>query len=232
MKINPDEISLDTTTHSYTLYQFKDIEKHQEKPKDPRKYFNLAFFTTLGMVPLPPLYQSFSKRWLQQSFLRLTGKATSTEHNHDLQSYFDKIYDFQKEETIIGAKALQIDLFSAFPEYKESASMYQYNLAFKKKAYTFDAGKFSEKLATELEKRPNFSLRCNSEVCGLNYSKETGSVDSVKILGKVGKDVKCDAIVLCTGAATSRILYQTLGICSPLIPIKGITFDFATKVAN
>ena len=104
--------------------------------------------------------------------------------------------------------------------------MYEYNIAFKKKAYTFDAGKFSEKLVKELEKRPNFSLRCNSEVSDLNYSAGTGIVDSVRILGKTGKDVKCDAIVLCTGASTSRILYQTLGVLSPLIPIKGITFDF------
>ena len=66
----------------------------------------------------------------------------------------------------------------------------------------------------------------------MNYSKATGKVDSAKILGKVGNDVKCDAIVLCTGAVTSRILYRTLGVFAPLIPIKGMTFDFTTKVLN
>ena len=110
--------------------------------------------------------------------------------------------------------------------------MRDYNLAFKKNAYTFDAGKFSENLKRELEKRPNFSVRCSSEVCSINYNKETGTVESVGIVGKSGKDIKCDALVLCTGAATSQILYQQLRVISPLIPIKGITFDFKTKVEN
>ena len=36
-----------------------------------------------------------------------------------------------------------------FPEFKEDASIRNYNLAFKKKAYTLDAGK----LGQEIEKR-------------------------------------------------------------------------------
>ena len=60
----------------------------------------------------------------------------------------------------------------------------------------------------------------------------TGVVESVRILGKTGKDVKADAIVLCTGASTSRVLYQTLGAFSPLLPVKGISFDFKTDAAH
>ena len=93
-----------------------------------------------------------------------------------------------------------MELFSAYAEYKDTARMKEYNIAYKKKAITFDSAAFSEKLLQELLKRSNFSLRVNSEVNGFNYNTETGVVESVRILGKSGKDVKCDALVLCTGA--------------------------------
>ena len=125
-----------------------------------------------------------------------------------------------------------MELFSAFGEYKDTARMKEYNIAYKKKAITFDSAAFSEKLLQELLKRSNFSLRVNSEVNGLNYNTETGVVESVRILGKSGKDVKCDALVLCTGGSTSRILYQTIGAFSPLLPVKGITFDYRTEAAH
>ena len=72
---------------------------------------------------------------------------------------------------------------------------------------------------------------CNSEVNALNYDSD-GHVRSLSILGKFGKDVECDAVVLCSGAATSWLLYNTLGTFAPLVPLRGITFDFKTTMEN
>ena len=50
----------------------------------------------------------------------------------------------------------------------------------------------------------------------------------MSILGKFGKEVPADAIVLCTGAYTSTVLYSTLGVFAPITPIKSYTFDVPT----
>lgn len=73
---------------------------------------------------------------------------------------------------------------------------------------------------------------CNTEVNGLNCDTNTGHVRSLSLLGKLGKDVECDSVVLCSGAATSWLLYSTLGVVSPLVPVRGITFDYKTTMEN
>ena len=74
----------------------------------------------------------------------------------------------------------------------------------------------------------NFTLKCNSEVNQFNYSTSTGLVKGVSIMGKIGQEIEADALVLCTGAHTARVLYQTLGIYAPIVPIKSYTFDVLT----
>ena len=59
---------------------------------------------------------------------------------------------------------------------------------------------------------------CSAEVNALNYDSASGHVRSLSILGKFGKDVECDAVVICSGAATSWLLYSTLGVFAPLVP--------------
>jgi glycine/D-amino acid oxidase-like deaminating enzyme len=48
-------------------------------------------------------------------------------------------------------------------------------------------------------------------------------------MGKIGQEIEADAIVVCTGAHTARVLKQTLGIYAPLTPIKSYTFDIPTS---
>ena len=234
LKIKPEECNLDTSTHGYALYKLDDIKKTKGEYRDPRQYYKMAFFSTVGFNPLVAVTS-----WTKVKVIKLMSKLRSTDpkDSDDAEIVadsgdFSRLYQIQNSEAITGTKALTMDLFSALSEYKESAGMYEYNIAFKKKEFTFDSASFSAKLLDQLLKRPNFSLRCNSEVSGLNYNTVTGVVESVRILGKSGKDVKCDAIVLCTGASTSRILYQTLGAFSPLLPVKGISFDFRTDATH
>ena len=73
---------------------------------------------------------------------------------------------------------------------------------------------------------------CSAEVNALNYDSASGHVCSLSILGKFGKDVECDAVVICSGAATSWLLYSTLGVFAPLVPQRGISFDFKTSIEN
>ena len=54
-------------------------------------------------------------------------------------------------------------------------------------------------------------------------------VKGVSILGKIGKEIEADAIVMCTGAYTAQVLYGTLGVFAPITPIKSYTFDVPTK---
>ena len=106
--------------------------------------------------------------------------------------------------------------------------MYDCNYALKKRALTLDVGLLSQKLLEKLQEKDNFTLRTNSEINSLNYSRSTGLVKSVSVMGKIGQEVECDAVVLCTGAYTAQLLYNTLGVFAPLAPIKSYTFDMAT----
>ena len=72
-------------------------------------------------------------------------------------------------------------------------------------------------------------MRNNSEINSVNHSPSTGMVRSVSIMGKIGQEIECDALVLCTGASTARMLYSTLGIYAPLTPVKSYTFDIPTN---
>ena len=54
-------------------------------------------------------------------------------------------------------------------------------------------------------------------------------VRAVTIMGKIGQEVECDALVLCTGAYTARFLHNTLRVCAPLTPIKSYTFTVPTQ---
>jgi len=76
----------------------------------------------------------------------------------------------------------------------------------------------------------NFTLLNNSEVCELIYSKEEGRVTGVRILGKRDNDIKCDAVVMCTGAWTARSLSQ-LRVRCPVLPLKSYSFDMPTSAA-
>lgn len=52
----------------------------------------------------------------------------------------------------------------------------------------------------------NFKLINNSEVCELLIDKMEGRVTGVRILGKREADIRCDAVVMCTGAWSARSL--------------------------
>ena len=48
-------------------------------------------------------------------------------------------------------------------------------------------------------------------------------------MGKIGQEIPADAIVVCTGAQTAQVLYQTLGVYCPITPVKSYTFDVETQ---
>lgn len=52
---------------------------------------------------------------------------------------------------------------------------------------------------------------------------EKGNATGVKILGK--GEVSCDAVVICTGAYSARLLADLLRVRCPVLPIKTYTFD-------
>ena len=149
MKVEPEEIGLDTSTHCYSLYKLDAVKRHEENPRDPRKYFEQAFFKTVGYNPLLGL-----KTWITSKGKKLAGQVTdklsSDQDDSEVTADFSRLFDLQKGVPIVGKKALEMDLFSAFPEYSERAAMHEYNIAFKRKAYTFDARRFSEKILQEL----------------------------------------------------------------------------------
>ena len=55
-----------------------------------------------------------------------------------------------------------------------------------------------------------------------------GRVSGVRILGKRESDIKCDAVVMCTGAWTARCLSQ-LGVRCPVLPLKSYSFDMPSS---
>ena len=75
----------------------------------------------------------------------------------------------------------------------------------------------------------NFSLKTNSEVNLINYSPYTGLARGVTVQGKLFNEIPADALVVCTGAHTARFLYQTLGVFSPIVPIKNYMFEVPTN---
>lgn len=107
--------------------------------------------------------------------------------------------------------------------------MHKSNFALKKRAMTLDSRVLAEKLLEKLNKSENFTLKCNSEVNAFNYKTSTGQVSSVSIMGKIGKEVPADAVILCTGAHTAQTLYNSLGLHAPIAPVKSYTFDIPTS---
>lgn len=65
-------------------------------------------------------------------------------------------------------------------------------------------------------------------MCELLIDKKDGHVTGVRILGKRDADIKCDAVVMCTGAWTARSLSQ-LGVRCPVLPLKYYSFDMPTS---
>lgn len=128
----------------------------------------------------------------------------------------------------MGKEQLAKEVYSLFPDY-QNKDMHACNFGLKKRSLTLDAELLTQKVLQHLQMKENFTLRTNSEISSLNYSRSSGLVKSVSVLGKMGQEVECDAVVVCTGAYTAQILYNTLGIYSPLTPIKSYTFDMATK---
>jgi len=129
------------------------------------------------------------------------------------------------------ASELEKEIHSLFPNYKNK-ELHKCNLALSKRAITLDAGNLSRLLLEQLQMKENFKLRCNAEVNSINYSRSTGLVNSVSILGKIGQEIKADAIVFCTGAHTARALKSTLGIYAPITPIKSYTFEVGTETQH
>jgi len=74
----------------------------------------------------------------------------------------------------------------------------------------------------------NFTLMNNSEVCELMLEKKESRVTGVRILGKRDGDIRCDAVVMCTGAWTARSLSQ-LGVRCPVVPLKSYSFDMPSS---
>ena len=102
----------------------------------------------------------------------------------------------------------------------------QYNQCLTTTTYGFNSKTFGTQLYYWLKaNRPNFDLKCYSEVTALNYDQKTGQVTHVKILGKQGEGIKCDAVVVCAGAATQSLLKTLLGVRTPILPLKTYTFD-------
>lgn len=51
-------------------------------------------------------------------------------------------------------------------------------------------------------------------------------------MGKTGQDIKCDMVVLCTGAHTARVLSEQLRVFSPLLPVKGYSLEMDSQSPN
>lgn len=75
----------------------------------------------------------------------------------------------------------------------------------------------------------NFEVKFNSEVNEFYYDTKTGVVSAVKILGKRGSAIECDAVVMCTGGITARTISSLLGARVPILPLKSISFDMPCK---
>ena len=149
-----------------------------------------------------------------------------------MEPFADSVKELQARRLIANSlenshivKNLELEVFSLFPAYKNK-EMHMYNYAVQKRSVNLDAGFLSEKLLEKLERCENFTLKRNSEVNLIRSSK--GIIKSLSIVGKSFEEIKADAVVLCTGAHTARILYGTLGVFAPLMPIKSYTFDLPT----
>ena len=106
--------------------------------------------------------------------------------------------------------------------------MHKCNYAEQKRSISLDAGLLCDKLLAQLEKQENFTLKRNSEVNLIRTTSGSGAVRSVSIVGKSFQEIKADAVVLCTGAYTAQLLYGSMGIYAPLMPIKSYAFDVPT----
>lgn len=53
----------------------------------------------------------------------------------------------------------------------------------------------------------------------------------MRILGKRDSDIQCDAVVMCTGAWTSRCLSH-LSVRCPVLPLKSYSFDMPTTTTS
>ena len=94
------------------------------------------------------------------------------------------------------------------------------DLAIRRDQSTLDAAVLSSKLLDYLLTKDNFSVRYNAEISRIGKDPKTGKALNVSILGKMGSQIPCDILVISAGAQTARILYDNLGVYSPLAPMK------------
>lgn len=125
------------------------------------------------------------------------------------------------------ADDIEREVFQLYPNYSNK-ELHKTNFATQKRAITLDVGELSEKLLAKLQTMDNFTLRNNAEVSTVNASPMTGLVRGVTVQGKLFKEIETDALVICTGAFTAQLLYSTLKVFAPIIPVKSYTFDVPT----
>lgn len=151
-----------------------------------------------------------------------------------------KMMEVNHQVGIWAPKELKAQVFDKYPKYvKETeqntgSGINQYNCVLNSESLLFDSKKFGDKLLQwMLENRAdNFSIKCNSEVSELFYDTKTGLVNAAKIMGKRGDAIECDAVVMCTGAATARNLSSLLSVRCPVLPLKCYSFDMPCQYSN
>lgn len=145
---------------------------------------------------------------------------------------------FKDMKQWVGARECSQNVFSRYPAYvrktdtddKQSTSniikgLTQFNLAMQSNTLSFDSYTFSHNLLNNhLKDRSNFELLLNSEIGEIYSNPDTGAVTAVRVIGK-REEISIDALILCTGAATPRLLKSTLGVRVPLMPVKSYSFD-------
>lgn len=117
-----------------------------------------------------------------------------------------QIIQLNQQHSISGNKDLQRLVFDKFPKYIKNtlentgSGLNQYNMVLQNTSYKLDTNAFAQLLFSKLKENENFKVLYNSEVCELYYDSKSGLINAVKILGKRGDALQCDAVVMCTGA--------------------------------
>lgn len=91
---------------------------------------------------------------------------------------------------------------------------------------------FATLLLQKLEQCPNFKLVTNSEVSELYHDSKSGIVNAARVLGKRGEALKCDAVVVCTGAQTEMNLSNMLSVRCPVLPLKSYSFNMPGELGS
>ena len=75
-------------------------------------------------------------------------------------------------------------------------------------------------------------MKVNSEVNRIAIDRKTGMAVNVAIMGKMGKQIPCDMIIISAGAHTARLVYDNFRVFSPLTPLKSYALEMASQSPN